>query len=335
MKLGISILPTQPIDELVWFATQAEKAGIDAVWIADDTPFPPYGDVFMAATAIAMKTSKVTVGTAVTNPYMRHPAIIASSILALENLSKGRSILGISTGGPSQLVTIGLKPFNKPIRTVREAVAVFRKLFKGETVTFKGASFELHDVHLEKPRRNIPIYIAARSEGLLKLTGKVADGQLLNCPSDPTFLKHSIRKIKEGAKEAGRDLSKIDMVGIADFLVMKNGKEAKRMIRTQAARRIAFHPPTVAELLGVSEDLHLQLKELMRGGKPEKAAAMIPDEIVDKVALAGDPASCIEQAIRLGKSGLDQLIFSIRAKPEESFKLLLKEVVPRLKKPPK
>src|SRR5947209_9499874 len=73
-----------------------ERLGYETYWVADQRWMR---DVWISLAACAQQTSSIKLGTRVTDPYVRHPALTAVAIATLDELSGGRAILGIGAGG--------------------------------------------------------------------------------------------------------------------------------------------------------------------------------------------------------------------------------------------
>ena len=96
---GVSVMlhPDRPIGETADLAAEAERLGYEGVWVSDSQSI--FRDVFAALTLVAERTSRITIGTGVTNPLSRHPAVIAGAIGSIAEHAGGRPVvLGIGTG---------------------------------------------------------------------------------------------------------------------------------------------------------------------------------------------------------------------------------------------
>ena len=78
-------------------AQTAEEANYDTIWASED---PDGWDAFGALNVLARETRRINLGTGVTNPYLRHPNLIAASIATLDRSSNGRAFLGLGRGEP-------------------------------------------------------------------------------------------------------------------------------------------------------------------------------------------------------------------------------------------
>src|SRR5579859_774461 len=161
-ELGLLLLPERPVPQLVERARRAEALGYDAVWVADEKF---YRDPWVVLSAIALATEKVRLGTGVTEPYARHPGLLAMAAATLAELAPGRVVLGLGAGGP------GFPPMGverrHPARAIPEAVAIVRSLLAGERVDFAGEVMSFRGGSLNFETRELPIYVAARGRRML------------------------------------------------------------------------------------------------------------------------------------------------------------------------
>ncbi len=133
MSLGLLLLGHHALNDLVDQAKVAEACGYEEVWLADERF---YREVYSCLTHFAASTSRVRLGPCVTDPYARHPALTASAIATLDEISGQRAMLAIGAG-ISGFAELGIVR-NKPAKAIREAVQVIRPLLRGETVDFHG-----------------------------------------------------------------------------------------------------------------------------------------------------------------------------------------------------
>src|SRR5579864_1051446 len=152
-ELGLLVLPERPVGELVELAKHAEELGYDYIWVADEKF---YRDPMVVLSAMALQTSHVILGTGVTEPYARHPALIAMALGTLAEVAPRRVVIGIGAGGP------GFPPMGvvrrKPARALVEAVAILRGLLAGERVTTEGEVLSFRGGSLNFPSQPLPIY---------------------------------------------------------------------------------------------------------------------------------------------------------------------------------
>jgi 5,10-methylenetetrahydromethanopterin reductase len=156
-----------------------------------------FHEVYTLLGALAVSTTRIRLGTAVTNPLTRHPSVTAAAFSTLAELSEGRASLGISVGD-SALKSMNLEVAKMSV--LAETVALCRKLLGGEAVSFgEGKTAQLHHVG---PR--VPIYVAATGPKMLELAGRLADGVILMNGIAPELIREAVRIVREGERTAVR-----------------------------------------------------------------------------------------------------------------------------------
>lgn len=173
MKFGFLTVPRWHLEETVSHYVLAEEKGFDYVWVAD---YANTRGLYSVLTLTALRTKRIKFGPCVTNPFTRHPAITATSIATVNEFSGGRAVLGIGAGDEGLLSSFGITR-KTPVTSVREAVAVIRKIMGGEKVFYDGKAFKVSDFSLfYKPERVVPIYVGARGKLMLQLAGRSETG---------------------------------------------------------------------------------------------------------------------------------------------------------------
>src|SRR5215813_6202130 len=132
MSLELLMLGQAPVAQMVGQAKLAEASGYDMLWVADERF---YREVYSILAVLAQNTQRVRLGTCVTDPFARHPALTAMAIATLDEISNQRAILGLGAG-ISGFGELGLV-HKKPPRAIRESIELIRRLLKGEKVDFK------------------------------------------------------------------------------------------------------------------------------------------------------------------------------------------------------
>ena len=163
------------IDEIHKRAQRAEELGYDGIFLGESHLSSI--DSFQTLASCAMITQRVLLGIAVTNMVFRHPTVIAGAAASLNEISKGRAIIGLGTGdGP--VYSQGLKA--TPVKNLGAGVKLIRDLARGNTVAFPngdiGLGFTLNTA--------APIYVSAEGPKGLQLAGRSADGVILGTGFD-------------------------------------------------------------------------------------------------------------------------------------------------------
>lgn len=167
--------------------TMAEDLGFDHAWLVDhmvDTDGPPDHPIHEAwalIAAIAMRTTRIRLGTLVTSITFHHPAVLAKQAVTVDHLSGGRLTLGLGTGWHAdehRRYGIALPPPAERVDRFEEALEVITRLMAKSRSTFHGRYYDLDDAPLEprpvqQPR--IPLLIAAHRPRMLRLAARFAD----------------------------------------------------------------------------------------------------------------------------------------------------------------
>src|SRR5262245_29769490 len=202
-RLAIS-LPAPGLDPLacIEVAQKAEREwGYDAIWLAE-TAGP---DSFALAGALATETERCTIGTAIVPVYNRTPAVLAMSSATVQQLSRGRFVLGLGSSSHAIVGDWNGVPFEQPLAHVRECVAILRQALAGQKTDFAGAAFRSKGFRLGNvPKQPVPIYLAGLREKMLRLAGAIGVGLIVNL-FPVTALPQILGAYRAGAAEAGRD----------------------------------------------------------------------------------------------------------------------------------
>ena len=158
MRIGV-LIPTRsvviqsarrpPVDECWAMARHADEAGYDAVWVGDSIVAKPRLEAVTTLAYLAALTTRVRLGTAVLLPALRHPVVLANQIANVDQISRGRVVLGLGMGWslPSaerEWAACGAD-HKRRARRVEEHVEVWRMLWHGEPVTWRDDDVDLID----------------------------------------------------------------------------------------------------------------------------------------------------------------------------------------------
>jgi 5,10-methylenetetrahydromethanopterin reductase len=337
MDFGLGLKVDYDADTLARIVRHAEAHGFQNLWFPDERFFM---DAFSLMCFSALSTNRIKLGTAVTDPFVRHPALTASISATVDVISNQRVVLGLGAGlaGFAQL---GINR-KKPATALREATDLIRRLQRGETVTKDGEVVKTHGCRLDfKPARQVPIYIAGRGEKILQLAGEVGDGVIIGALSSEVGLRYADQNIRKGIDAAGRRPGDVKKVLWIHTCISRDGAAAHKAIGGMMAYLI-YSSPDVVTKLGVPAEVVSQIAEAVKtrlGGIPSyqgfrKLADLVPEEVADAFSLAGTPEQIRERLGFLEKKGIDQVAFNPYLQegmaPEEFVKLLSSEVVEKL-----
>ncbi len=200
---------------LLALAEKAEGLGFDSIWAGDSITARPRHDPITLLTAVAARTSRVELGTAVLIPVLRNPVVLAHQIATLDQISEGRVILGVGIGidTPSvhaEFEAVGV-PFEKRIGRMLEGLRLCRTLWTETSVDWDGR-WHLEGIELNpKPARpgGPPVWGGGSSPGSLKRTARHFDGWLPSGPYDATTWGQNWGSVQDEARAAGREPDEI------------------------------------------------------------------------------------------------------------------------------
>ena len=210
MKIDIEFnsgaqLPMDAIPELAWLA---EKHGFDCAWGGEANNKDP--TVMLAA--IAASTTLLKIGSAVYHILGRTPVTLALQAAGLDELSKGRFLLGVGSSNPT-IATWHGQSLDHPLGRVREYIEIVRAAMRGDKLSFEGKFFTAKNFKMafRPSERRIPIYLAAFGPKMSRLAGRITDGVLINM-ANPNEIRRITEEVRRGAKEAGKDPSTIEII---------------------------------------------------------------------------------------------------------------------------
>ena len=198
MKYGVTLLPTS-FRTLREHVRLAEDVGFDYVGIADSQSL--FRELFVSLAVAATETTRVHLGPSVTNPLTRHPAVTASAIASLQELSDGRAFLGIGTGD-SAVLNLGLRPAR--MRALREYVDTVRTFLNGGAAEYLG-----REAHVRWSQSSAPIMMSAEGPRTLRMAGAIADRVMVHTGLTADILSDTIAHIRSGEAEGAKPQARL------------------------------------------------------------------------------------------------------------------------------
>jgi probable F420-dependent oxidoreductase len=289
MRYGL-ILMAQSIAGQLELAREAERRGFDSVWTTEF--FNQHGLVRLAAVAAA--TTRVRVGTAISYAFMRSPVLSAAAALDLDELSGGRMVLGLGSGTRTMNESWYSMAFDAPpAPRMREAIELIRSAFAaqhGGGLRYEGRYYRVNIPQYARPgapRAQVPIYLAAVNRGMIRCAARVADGLIGHPIFTRRYLAEVVQPLLAGSRCA---LAPYVICSIAD-----DPAQARREARAQ----IAFYYTT--RLYHSVLDVHgwrpvgEEIAAAFRRGEYGRLPDLVPDELVDAIAITGRPDEVREQ----------------------------------------
>jgi 5,10-methylenetetrahydromethanopterin reductase len=339
MSLELLMLGNVPVAQMVERAKLAEANGYDTLWVADERF---YREVYSTLAILAHHTRRVHLGTCVTDPFSRHPALTAMAIATLDEISNQRAILGFGAG-ISGFAELGVVR-KKPAVAIREAIHVVRELLKGGTVDFHGdvISFTNGKLSFNPVRSDIPVYVASNGPLGQRMTGAVADGAIMEGCGNVEEVKAFRAILAEGAKRKGRDPAAVKVVARLNACVGADGRKARDALRPGVARmlaagRLKFMTAEAQGLTLMPEQIAPFANVRYADGAAPYAPLLplVADRHVDAFTLAGTPDEVADHMSELRHAGVDSFLvmpFACEGSTaEQTLVSLGKDVWPRVK----
>ncbi|HWO42491.1 MAG TPA: LLM class flavin-dependent oxidoreductase [Candidatus Eisenbacteria bacterium] len=292
------------IDEIHRRAGRAEALGYDGIFVGESHLSSI--DSFQTLATCALLTQRVILGIAVTNMVFRHPTVLAGAAASLNEISKGRALLGLGTGdGP--VYSQGRKA--TPLAEFETGVKMIRDLVQGRALEFPTGK-----IRLGFNLRPVPIYVSAEGPKGLRLAGRAADGVILGTGFDLRVLEWARARIAEGAEEAGRNPADIDLIVAGMLCVREDGEEARRIVRNRIANRahhnfrFTFETVPPEQLEGVKR--FMAGFDVMKPMEERVDPELVNAYLTRRFSIAGTPRECIERIEELRAAGVEHLMLT-------------------------
>jgi 5,10-methylenetetrahydromethanopterin reductase len=298
---GVAVFQSESIPEMIKLTQLVEALGFSHAWVGDSQMI--WREAYVTLSALALHTSRIYLGTSVTNPVTRDPVVTASAFATLQELSEGRAVLGIGLGD-SALETIGRKPAS--LATLRSAVPLMQTLMRGEEAELDSSRVKL--AYVNGPA--VPVFIGGTGPKLLHLAGSVADGVIMMVGASPEQISYGQAQVRAGAQESGRSPDEVKTVAWIPMSISASDPDwARNNVRAHAARWALRKqpyalPPHIDEVIRAIKHAYDYYGHLHPGSPQSK---LVTDELVDLCAITGTPDECLTKARTLMAAGVDQI----------------------------
>ena len=300
MRTATTVELSGGVDEVVQFAVEAEKLGLDICWVAE-----AWGsDAPSALGYLAGRTDRMLLGSGILQVGTRSPVLVAQTAITLSNLSGGRFLLGLGASGPQVIEGLHGVSFGRPLARMRETVDIVRQVFGGGKISHSGKEFQIPRPGGEavpmrlstRPEHAIPIYLATLSPAMLRLTGQIADGWLGTSFVPEGAADAYFAHLDEGLAAAGRTRADIDVCQGAEVAFAADEDELRGMV-AERKRELAF---SLGGMGSSSTNFYnraysrqgwsgvaTEVRERWQRGDRDGAAALVTDEMVLATTLIG------------------------------------------------
>ncbi|MBV9230122.1 MAG: LLM class flavin-dependent oxidoreductase [Chloroflexi bacterium] len=287
-RVGLSVTPTDPAT-LVATLIEIEEAGVDHIWVGG----PPWNpDLLTTFAAAAMRTTHLTLGTAIVQIFSRHPVLLAQQALSLNTLAPGRLRLGIGTSSPAFAKNVYGVDMDPPLAYLREYVQVLHPLLQQGEVHHQGRYFTV-DASLQTASQ-VPLLIAALGPVAFRLAGEIADGALPALCPIPYLLNTALPALSSGAATVGR--SRPALVAHVPVALTED-----RATALQAGR----------QALSFNASLPTYRKMYLAAGFSEQDITMVSDHLIESLLVFGDESKIKDRLREILSTEIDELTIGL------------------------
>ena len=332
MRVEVELSPVIAAGELLELAKLVDEAGADRLGISDVAMLR---DTFVVQALCAEVTHRVQIGSLVSNPYVRHPATVASTLATLNEISQGRAFLGIGVG--AGLSVLGIDQ-SRPARRLEEFLLVVGRLLSGEKLDWDGPAHQIRGAQITRDIAcQVPVVVGTRSRRVAMLAGRVADAVVVGAREMRADALERYRGwVHQGARAAGRDPVEVEIAPRVTLCVSQDGEAARRSVTLYTAHYLS---------LGSVEQSGLEPERFRLIGRlageatgwyfaPEvrysdELDELITPELIERFAVAGTPKECLDQVRLIAGMGYDSISMNVAAvrRPGGSMYSGLRETV--------
>jgi 5,10-methylenetetrahydromethanopterin reductase len=301
-------------------AARAEAAGFDGLGVVDSQNLA--GDAWVGLTLAVRETERLRLGTAVTNPVTRHPAVTAAAAVTFQAASAGRFVLGIGRGD-SALAHLGRAPAS--VRTFERYLSVLQSYLRGDEIPFDDLDFHeavappvetlglanaptssrLHFLPADLPK--VPVEVAATGPRVLAAAARHADRVLLALGADPDRVRWGIDTVRAaGGTSVGAFVNVVAHPDVAFARELASGGVAT--FARFAVMHGSITGPADAGQRDTFSAVHdaYDMTRHTQVGSPQ--AATLTAEFIDRFGIVGTPDACARRLNELVDLGLDKLM---------------------------
>ena len=326
MKISAQFMPGD-LPVFIDSVRKAEESGYARAYLVDGQLL--WRNVFVYMTLGLDATERIPFGTAVTNPYTRHPSVLANAHATLEEIYPGRVILGIGRGDNS-VKTLGKKQV--ATERMRDIVPMLRDLMAGKETDVGGQEARM----LWASELDVPILMAASGPRNLRLGGALADIVMMQVGVNPEACRWGVEQVRAGRRGGRSRPVEVEITLYTAMVVSRTISTmpaARRSGRphvpnhlSDVVRRVPDHgmPEPIMRLVNMPESHYDYAAHL----DPSVERGEYPTEVMDDFAFNGPPERIIEMLHALAEVGVDEVAPCYLNGRLEEMEIVGKEIIP-------
>ena len=326
-------LRSYPIpDGMEEHAAAVEEDGWDGMLLMDsqNLSMDVFGSLYVAASA----TSRIELGTAVTNLLTRHPAVMASAFATLHHVSGGRALIGVGRGDTA-LELVGINP--PSAGRFGALLGELQAYLQGDAVDVDGFQSRISWLPVQGESK-VPVDVFGSGPHVIDVGARFGDKLTVAVGAEPERIEWAVATAREARRAAGLDPESMD---IGAFVVVGAGADQlalDELARGNASISAHFQRNATSSLsrsdATVVEEVTSRYDNYHHGLEHAAQAEVIPADFLHRFCVIGSPDHCVECLCELVELGLSHLVIVGGSREidatvrERSDHLVAKEVLP-------
>ncbi|MFQ5634524.1 MAG: LLM class flavin-dependent oxidoreductase [Gammaproteobacteria bacterium] len=335
MDIDIILEPDLTPDEMVELGLLAESYGVRALWASN---YPSGRDPFVCLAPLARASNRIRLGVLAISPYEMQPIKIANAILALNELSGGRSAVMIGAGGG--MIRVAALKWDRMVRAVRECVEILLAASADEPLMYRGEMFRAFGYQPEWATDTPPqVYVGATEPQMLRMGARVA-GRVMTSDQPMQRMAMTGAAIADGLAAAGDSHDHCVLSNFWAWHVKEDRGAAYQEARRELFLRGLLSREHIRPFIGEDEvDLVRENMSSFRNawidksGNIENVPLPVVDALVEGLSCCGDMSTLDRQIERLGEfreAGVDELALRVHDDPAFGIRTIGERVIPAL-----
>ena len=296
--------PKTPICNVAKVAEAAEAHGLDKLWVYDSWASK---DGYIGLALAAQATKNLLLGIAVAPTPLRHSALLVNTIATVDDISGGRAILGIGSGGHATCGRLGLPKAR--IAEFREDMKLIRHLLDGGEVTVKSQPYRIESVE-----RRIPLYTAVWGPRMQEVSGELADGVIIMGPERADIINMKTERIRGAAVAAGREPSSVKIVAQVTCAYADDPSaliEKHKTLALHCMQRLGYEGEYPAQYRSLFDKVRENVPVIAMPHGETPGTEHVPDEFVKHAIMVGTEAECVQRLKEILALEPDEVSFTV------------------------
>ena len=307
--------PAAPVTNVIDLAKKAETLGFDKLWLWDSWASK---DVNIGLALAALHTTRLKLATGVSPTPLRHSALLVNTMATVDDLSNGRAILGIGSGGQATVGRLGVRKAR--IAEFRKEMKLIRFLLSGGQVKEDSQLYQIESV-----TRQIPLYTAVWGPRMQEVSGELADGVVIMGPERADIFAKKMQRIRDSASAAGRNPDEVKLALQVSGAYAEDPQpliEKFKSLAIHHMQRLGYEGEYPPEFGPIFDRVRARVEEIAMPEGESPGTELVPDEFVKHALMVGTEDECVVRLKEIIALTPDEIVFSVGyATPEDVDKV--------------